>query len=546
MNEIRRPFSEVITEEKKDDLYKRLAYDKDDDDTFFEGNDFINGLALVKSGACNAFFDDGVVSNIIDTKGKFVDIPLDKNIKYSNGEIVTLDESDKGSYFFKVERIWEKKFENTKEIEDCRKETSFFVIKVKRYSNQRGEATVDLSYVINSKLEVIEAFSDTNTWGNEFDGYKNVNIYTDRDFYFINKGRDFMVFSQKLVAYSEDNVFYQKHMYGLAPDDYDDLMQEYEPNPFAFNDNSIDEEDIDDEMMQKAVAKYNGELDEDDEEYDDIPDLEDIDFFFEDVKNELYKDVFTEIYKTLYGIIDCNERAARQLLPFTDKMSKVSDLLRARLQTNKDIEFGMYHNGWDFDDKLYRGYVLHNKFFEYPSYVKGFTLKYLYKYYPKQLEKLGDGRSVLIPNKLLDTLGNSELTRKIRLNQEIHLTFSDICSVAETIKSSEKYGIVSSFQGKTIDQIVYCKGGTKYIVALLKVGKLKIEKSVLLDLRAKALNDIEEKCYNILLDVIEDIEMKQIEYDSKILKELDDYEIREANREFNDMMNDMDAWGNID
>ena len=117
MNEIRKPFSEVITEEKMDNLYRRLAYDKDDNDTFFEGNNFINGLALVKSGVRDAYYFDDEVSYIVDTEGKFVDISLDKNIKYSNGEIVTLDESDRGSYFFKVERIWERKFENNKEVE---------------------------------------------------------------------------------------------------------------------------------------------------------------------------------------------------------------------------------------------------------------------------------------------------------------------------------------------------------------------------------------------------------------------------------------------
>lgn len=100
MNEVRKPFSEVITEEKMDNLYRRLAYDKDDNDTFFEGNDFINGLALVKSGVRDAYYFDDEVSYIVDTEGKFVDISLDKNIKYSNGEIVTLDESDRGSYFF--------------------------------------------------------------------------------------------------------------------------------------------------------------------------------------------------------------------------------------------------------------------------------------------------------------------------------------------------------------------------------------------------------------------------------------------------------------
>ena len=127
-------------------------------------------------------------------------------------------------------------------------------------------------------------------------------------------------------------------------------------------DNSIEEEEIDDELMQKVVAKYNGELDENDDEYDDIPYLEDIDFFFEDTKNEFYKDVFTKIYKTLYGIIDCNEKAAQQLLPFTDKMSKVSNLLWARLYTNKDIEFRLLNYGWDPGDIRYRGYVLQNKF----------------------------------------------------------------------------------------------------------------------------------------------------------------------------------------
>ena len=138
-------------------------------------------------------------------------------------------------------------------------------------------------------------------------------------------------------------------------------------------------------------------------------------------------------------------------------MSKVSNLLWARLYTNKDIEFRLLNYGWDPGDIRYRGYVLQNKFFEYPSYVKGFTLKYLYKYYPKQLENLGNGYSVLIPNKLLDTLEDSELTRKIRLNQEVHLTFSDICSVAAPLKVQKSMALFRLFKVKRLTRLSIAK-----------------------------------------------------------------------------------------
>lgn len=44
------------------------------------------------------------------------------------------------------------------------------------------------------------------------------------------------------------------------------------------------------------------------------------------------------------------------------------------------------------------------------------------------------------------------------------------------------------------------------MVALLRCGKLEIEKGVLEKLKQNASNEIENKCYGILLSVIEDIE----------------------------------------
>ncbi len=56
---------------------------------------------------------------------------------------------------------------------------------------------------------------------------------------------------------------------------------------------------------------------------------------------------------------------------------------------------------------------------------------------------------------------------------------------------------------------------------------------------------METNCYNILLSVIENIEYQE-EYNNWIQAEWDEYNIREANRQFNELMNDNDAWGNID
>lgn len=249
----------------------------------------------------------------------------------------------------------------------------------------------------------------------------------------------------------------------------------------------------------------------------------------------------------LYGIIDCKIESCRQLMPFTDKLSIVINMIHDRKREQQDNEkYRWYGQGWDYDNKFFNGYMLESKFLRYPPHIKGFTLKYLYKFYPSQLKYLSDNELILIPNRFLDTLGNNELVREIRLNQERHLFYSDICSTSDTIKSSEYNGIVSSYQGKTISQIIYSKGGTKHLVGLLKFGNLNIDKSVLEKLFTNAATYIEKNCYNILLSVIKDIEYKKEQYNDWVQRQWDEYDIKEANREFNDMMHDYDAWGNLD
>lgn len=224
------------------------------------------------------------------------------------------------------------------------------------------------------------------------------------------------------MALSEDDGFYNEHMYGLDPSAYEDAMSEcdpdfYERREFDMEDSYV-ETDFDDETMQKIIKKAKGLIDRDDEEYDDIPDVSEIDFFFDNPKNILYKDMFTEYYRELWGIIDCRHKAARQLLPFTDKKNNAVGIIHQRRHSMKGLsEHRMYGEGWAFDDKLFYGYVMSDKFFGYPPVVQGFSLLYVFKYYPDILKWLCENNLVLIPNHILDEIGNNELSRFIRGNQ---------------------------------------------------------------------------------------------------------------------------------
>ena len=147
---------------------------------------------------------------------------------------------------------------------------------------------------------------------------------------------------------------------------------------------------------------------------------------------------------------------------------------------------------------------------------------------------------------MLNTLPSNVTTREIRRVQEIHLKYNDIKSVDDTIDSTEIVGLKSSFQGKTLRNVIYTKGGTKYLVNLVMHGKLNIDIDVLYNLRECAENEIEKKCYDILITKIDKIkeleEDQRAQYFDKIEKE----GIEEANRQFEELMDDMEAWGNID
>ena len=487
MNEIKKPFSDVLSDEQIHNLHVRCGYDENSRESYFICNDFINGYALIYYGEGDVEYGTHY-SNVIDTNGNFIDVTLDRNIKYSNGKIIKLNDNEKGRYYFEISRIREVGRNIGAYFSDI--DTDFFVIKVtkclKGYEN-------DTYYVINPQLNVIATFLESNMWGQEFNDRNNI-CHTECDFYFINEERDFLIFSQKIIGDSE-------------------------------------------EIMRKIVIKYKDKLDFKGQ--------------YTSISSEKYiphSENCIVFYWICYGIIDCKIKSAKQLQPFTDNNSVVKHIIQHRQENNENQRFlsHSYGQGWDYEDKHFYGYIMYDERFRYPLRVKGFTLKYLYEFYPNRLEWMSDHGLILIPNNLLDTLGNSEITRHIRLNQEMHLSYSKIDSVSDCLSSTEYNGIVSSYQGKTISQIIYKKGGTKYLACLLKAGKLYIEKSVLEELLKNAFNDIEEKCYGILISTINNIELKKERYNDWLQRRIDEDNIIEVNRQFNGMMSDFDAWGNID
>lgn len=559
MKEVTRKFLDVISEKQLDDLRRRCNYYEDDEfnEFYFRYNDFINGYSIIEYGYGEEDFNFGEHrSNIIDAEGRFVEIKLNNEIQYTNGDIFKLKKTDNGSYSFEVHRIQELFYRyrpGKGHIIESIKDTAFFYIKVTR--DAYHEESRDLYFVINSDLKIVAIFTDANIWGIEFDGYKCCNVYTERKFFFINDERNFLVFSQKLMANSNESGFFEEHMYGLDPDSYYDLLREYDCcdrwDDERFN---LYEFELDENTLKKVIEKHNKSSicndDIEDEEDDEIPEFEDITFFYEDINSKLYKDVFSTYYWELFGIIDCHTPTDKQLNPFTDSIDYVINIIWDRWRCEKDIKenghYRYYGNGWDFGYKHFFGYVMSEKFFAYPPKVKGFTLKYVLNHYPQILKDLVHNGIIIIPNKLLDTLADNELTRDIRIEQEIHLDYSPIDSIDDVIESDKKYNLISSYQGKTLKQVIYTKGGTKHLVNLLKYTNFQISKDVLTELIDASANQLETNCYNIILNVIEDIEYEAELRQDDLRAKMEEDMIMDANQQFNDMMDDFEAWGNID
>lgn len=70
-------------------------------------------------------------------------------------------------------------------------------------------------------------------------------------------------------------------------------------------------------------------------------------------------------------------------------------------------------------------------------------------------------------------------------------------------------GITSTYTGMTLDEIVYERGGTKYLVNMIKYANLEIDTNVIYDFKRNASNAIELRCYDIILAHILDKENRK-------------------------------------
>ena len=536
MGELIKHVEDILSEEQIQTLQNQCNYDPDDHSQIFEIDDFVNGYALLRWGDQYSVYG-GQSTAIIDSNGNFKTITLDKNVKLQGNLIVKLQDNDRGSYNCVITRIpelfYKQEFKGLRI--NKRKETAFFSIEVERsyfdYNTRKHLSTIN-HYIVNPQFEVIEIFTDTDKWGVDYDGYQNCHEYTERDFFFINEERRFIVFHQKRMVDSEDRNFYHKHMAELDPEAYMEYMDEMAPGFGDFFDEPyhVNEWDLGEEEIEKAILKSEKVTiwDEDEDEDDDIPNLEDIRFFFDEPHNPLYKDAFEEYYRELYGIIDCANQSSKQLMPFTDSLDVVTEIIWDRWRQRKEYEERLclfrYSNGWSYENEHFHGSVLHNKFFDYPNNVKGLSLKYVYKFYPKLLLWCSDNEFILIPNKILNSIGNNEISRKIRINQEKHLTYAPIETEDDIIKSSEYNGVISTYQGKTLTEIIHSKGGTKHLVGLLEYSNLKIEKTALNALIEDSEDSIERKCYYMLLSIIERAEERVREASECYYEDDTDYE----------------------
>lgn len=142
------------------------------------------------------------------------------------------------------------------------------------------------------------------------------------------------------------------------------------------------------------------------------------------------------------------------------------------------------------------------------------------------------------------------LTEKlIRRHQDQYLQFESINCIDDVISTRNGFcdgtKFSSLYEGKTLGEIIFDYNDINYIVSLTDSGLIEIDKDILRD----AINDGDSE-YSVILDSIEsreeEIEEREREEWEREEWEMEQDDIRQANRDFEDMMNDFDAWGNID
>lgn len=433
---------------------------------YFEAGSFVNNLCIISYG------DEYEPNTIlIDSNGDFADIELNKYLKISDGKIVTSNPNDYGTYYYSIHRILQNKseFDNTKHqtwesiiSNTTSDETSFLAIKVTRLTSHEDSPV--LTFVIDSKKNVIANFSDLDLY-KKIEGYGLCHVYIERDFFFLTKERDFLVFSQKLMAKQGRE---QTPLYDI------DFIEEELSN-------------------QKPICEW--EVDED----------------------EWQEKLIHEYYNPFYGIIDCNNFANGQLFPITNDLIIIDEIIHNRYNEIASLEKGdiYYGYGWSDDNKDFYGEIMSNGQMYYPTWLKGLGIRYAFKFYPKLIIQYVQKEKILIPNDILETFDNNEYLREIQMLQEQHLQFKSISSIDEPLRSSDYMGITSTYNGMTLDEIVYERGGTKYLVYMIRHANLEIDANAMYDLKQNALNAIELKCYNIILAHILDKENRK-----SMLKEL--------------------------
>ena len=477
-------FEDVLSEEQQEkvrSICKNTLELMPGDIPYFEAGSFVNNLCVISYGE-----EYEPCTILIDNKGNLVDIDLDKFLKMSDGKIISLNPNDYGTYHYTIHRILQNKsiFDNTKPqtwesifSNSASDETAFLAIKVTRFTF--CEDSPSLTFIIDSKKNVIAKFSDLDIY-KDIEGYGLCHVYIERDFFFLTKERDFLVFSQKLMA---EQGREQTPLYDI--DFIEEKLSDQEP---------ICEWDVDeDEWKEKLTHEY---------------------------------------YNPFYGIVDCQNLANGQLFPITNKLIIIDEIIHDRYSEIISLGNGTiyYGYGWSDGDKVFYGEIISNGQLYYPTWLKGLSIRYAFKYYPKLILQYVKKEIILIPNNILETLDNNEYSREIQILQEQHLQYKSISSMDEPLSSSDYLGITSTYNGMTLDEIVYEKGGTKYLVNMIKYANLEIDTNVIYDFMQNTPNAIELKCYNIILAHILDkeerksrlkelLDEQKMQYDSQMEQE---------------------------
>lgn len=213
------------------------------------------------------------------------------------------------------------------------------------------------------------------------------------------------------------------------------------------------------------------------------------------------------------------------------------------------------HSGWTIDlndNYSFSGPIIRKRIdkLEYGEFA-GWKVEDMIFYYPVYiLQQVLDDKIFIADSFFRKNRFRLSLTEKlIRRHQDQYLQFESINCIDDVISTRNGFcdgtKFSSLYEGKTLGEIIFDYNDINYIVSLTDSGLIEIDKDILRD----AINDGDSE-YSVILDSIEsreeEIEEREREEWEREEWEMEQDDIRQANRDFEDMMNDFDAWGNID